>query len=163
MFCTQCGTRNLETDQYCRACNAPLVRKSPSGSTQNPSPYAAPGSRPPAQNYPPYPGYQGFPVSQGQPPGAPFPVHQGASSRAVGAMILSLISIFTCGPLFSIPGMIMGKKEMDAIRQGEAPPAGETMAKIGYYVGIVSTVLACLGFLAWIVMFVIAAVSGSIQ
>lgn len=161
MFCTQCGARNLETDQYCRACNAPLVKRTPSGSTQNPSPYAKPSAPPPTQNYPPYPGYQGFPISQGQP--APFPVQQGASGRAIASMILSLISIFTCGPLFSVPGMIMGKREMDAIQQGQAPPAGETMAKIGYYVGIISTVLACLGFLAWIVMFVITAASNSIR
>ncbi|MDX2033661.1 MAG: DUF4190 domain-containing protein [Blastocatellia bacterium] len=162
MFCTQCGARNLETDQYCRACNAPLVKRTPSGGVQPPpAPYATPSAPPPAQNYPPYPGYQGFPVSQGQP--GSFPVREGASGRAIGAMILSLISVFTCGPLFSIPGMIMGKKEMDAIRNGQAPPAGETMAKIGYYVGIVSTVLACLGFLVWIVAFVIAAASGSMQ
>ena len=110
---------------------------------------------------PPYPGYQGFPISQGQP--APYPIQQGANARAVGAMILSLISIFTCGPIFSVPGMIMGKNELDAIRQGQAPAAGETFAKIGYYVGLVVTILSCLGFLAWVVMFVIAATTASFQ
>jgi hypothetical protein len=59
-------------------------------------------------------------------------------------MILSIISIFTCGALLSIPGMILGKMEMNAIRQGQAPPAGETLAKVGFYVGLGVTILTCL-------------------
>ena len=40
-------------------------------------------------------------------------------------MILSLVSIVTCGPLLSIPGLVLGKIEMNAIREGRAPQAGE--------------------------------------
>jgi TM2 domain-containing membrane protein YozV len=44
MFCTTCGANNLDTDQYCRSCSAPLPIR--------------PGAR--AQGNPPYPGYQGY-------------------------------------------------------------------------------------------------------
>ena len=155
MFCTQCGARNLETDPYCRACNTPLIRRTPSG----PAPPVAPPQ--PDANYPPYPGYQGFPVSQGAP--APYPVQQGASGRAIAAMILSVISFFTCGPLFSIPGLILGKQELNAIRAGQAPPAGEVLAKIAYYAGIVATVLSCLGGIAWLVAVFFGVITGSIH
>jgi hypothetical protein len=64
-------------------------------------------------------------------------------------MILSIVSIFTCGPFLSIPGMILGKMEMSAIRQGQAAQAGENFAKAGFYVGLVVTILGCLGALAY--------------
>jgi TM2 domain-containing membrane protein YozV len=74
MFCTRCGTNNLDTDRFCRSCSAPLVK-----------PGAAPGqvasSGPAQQDYPhstfgagqqrlqqdnlPYPGYQGYSSPQG--------------------------------------------------------------------------------------------------
>jgi hypothetical protein len=59
-------------------------------------------------------------------------------------MILSIVAIFTCGPFLSIPGMIIGKMEMNAIQQGQAPPAGETFAKVGFYLGLGVTILSCL-------------------
>jgi len=59
-------------------------------------------------------------------------------------MILSLLSILF-GPMLSIPGIILGKMEMNAIRKGEAPPGGKTCAKVRFYVGIGSAVLYVLG------------------
>jgi hypothetical protein len=67
---------------------------------------------------------------------------QGASGRAIASMILSIVSLVAaCGPFTSIPGMILGKMEMNAIRAGQAPPAGETFAKIGFHLGLVVTIL----------------------
>src|SRR5262249_46601013 len=69
MFCTRCGANNLDTDQFCRSCSAPLVRpgaeqgqRSSSGSGQVPYSYPSSGSgrQHPPQSSPPYPGYQGF-------------------------------------------------------------------------------------------------------
>ncbi len=166
MFCTRCGTRNLDTDQFCRSCNAPLVkprdsqRQDPySGSAQPSPPYpTTAGQQPhqqPTQTHQPYPGYQGFPVSQSGYANQ-LPMNQAsASGRAIAAMILSIVALFTCGPFLSIPGMIMGKMEMDAIRQGQAPVAGEAFAKVGFYVGIIVTALFCLGGLVWGILFAI--------
>jgi hypothetical protein len=44
--------------------------------------------------------------------------------------------------------MILGKMEMNAIRDGKSPKAGETFAKVGFYLGLVMTILLCLGDLA---------------
>lgn len=67
-------------------------------------------------------------------------------------MILSIVSVFTCGPLLSIPGLILGKMELNAIRQGQAPAAGETFAKIGFYLGIAATALSCLVGIVWLLI-----------
>jgi apolipoprotein N-acyltransferase len=53
----------------------------------------------------------------------------------------------------SITGAVLGKMELNAIRQGRAPAAGETMAKIGFYLGVGSAGL-------WIVWTVINLVFG---
>lgn len=156
MFCTRCGTPNPDEASFCRNCSATLVKpgqpaRPTTSSGSSTSPYAQPSSTttPPVQDQAPYPGYQGFPIQQG---GyiRPTSGQQGsASGRAIAAMVLSLISLFTCGPFMSIPGAILGKLELNAIRSGQSPAAGETFAKIGFYGGLVFTALYCLGGLIW--------------
>ena len=160
MFCTRCGTSNPDENLFWTNCNAELKRPT---SPQRPAVTQRQGGeyqRPPYSNFPPDPNpnpvpdanpgplaeppYPGFRASYTpQPP----PAQGTASGRAIASMILSLVAIVTCGPLLSIPGWILGKQELDAIRSGQAPFAGETFAKIGYYGGIIITVLSCL----WIV------------
>ena len=45
--------------------------------------------------------------------------------------------------------------EMNAIREGKAPQAGETIAKIGFYMGIATTVIYGLGGLVFALLFFI--------
>jgi Domain of unknown function (DUF4190) len=111
-----------------------------------PSSGSAQQAAPQYQSDLPYPGYSGTPVYSGHVP------QPSASGRAVASMILSIVSIFTCWFLLSIPGLILGKMEMNAIRDGQAPKAGETFAKIGFYVGIVVTILTLIVFFFWIVL-----------
>jgi TM2 domain-containing membrane protein YozV len=68
MFCTRCGANNLDTDQRCRSCSAPLAKPGAShgqGATSAPPRQAYPYStfeddrRQPQQDNPPYPGNQG--------------------------------------------------------------------------------------------------------
>ena len=170
MFCTRCGANNFDTDQFCRSCSAPLTKpvgaqSSSSGPPQQPYPYPTPGQgqqQQQPQSYSPYPGYQGYPAPQYGYANQTYP-QQGASGRAVTSLILSIISIFTCGPLLSIPGMILGKTEMNAIRQGQAPQAGETFAKVGFYVGLGVTILSCLGGLFYLFIVILGTTSGSFQ
>ena len=158
MFCTRCGANNLDTDQFCRSCGATLVKSggahgASSGSAQQPYSYSTPSAsqqQQQPQGYAPNPGYQGYPQQQYGYANQMYSQQNSASGRAIASMILSIISIFTCGPLLSIPGMILGKMEMNAIRQGQAPPAGEGFAKAGFYVGLGATILACLGGLVWL-------------
>jgi hypothetical protein len=175
MFCTRCGANNLDTDQFCRSCSAPLTKPggasgASSGSPQQPYPYSTPGhgqqqqqQQQPPQSYSPYPGYQGYPPPQHGYVNQPYP-QQGASGRAIASLVLSLVSIIMmCGPFTSIPGMILGKMEMNAIRQGQAPLAGEGIAKAGFYISLVMTILSGLIILGYIFLIIIGIATASIQ
>jgi ribosomal protein L40E len=180
MFCTRCGSPNPNDASTCSNCSAPLVRRtsqvppratSPSATDPASSEYAPTRryhdpSRPPASNpssgygdpgyggQPQPPGYQPYQGYQSTYAGYTPPLPQSASGRALTAMILSIVSMFTCGPFLSIPGMIMGKAEMNAIREGQAPPAGEAFAKVGFYLGLVLNVIFGLGILL-VILFVL--------
>jgi uncharacterized protein DUF4190 len=170
MFCTRCGANNFDTDQLCRSCSMPLTKPGSgpgvsSGTPQQPYPYPTPGQaqqQQPPQNYSPYPGYQGYSQPQYGYANQTYP-QQGASGRAITSLILSIVSIFMCGFFTSIPGMILGRMEMSAIRQGQAPPAGEGIAKAGFYIGLVVTILYGLGTLAYIFLIVLGLAAASIQ
>jgi hypothetical protein len=151
MFCTRCGANNLDTDQFCRSCSSPLKpggaqgQSAPSGSPQQPYPYSTPGSgqqQQPPQGYAPYPGYQVQPQfgyanqASGQ--------QGGASGRAIAALVLGILSFVMCCTPAGIVGIVLGKMEMNAIREGRAPRAGESVAKVGFYLGIVATALSLL-------------------
>ncbi len=153
MFCTRCGANNLETDQFCRSCNAPLVKPgaqqqpgASSGPAQPQYPYSTPGAgqQQPPQNYPPYAGYQGYPNPQASYSNQMSGQQGGASGRAIAAMVVSIVSLVICCWPAGITGAILGKMEMNAIQEGRAPQAGETMAKVGFYLGIVGTAIALL-------------------
>lgn len=169
MFCTRCGANNLDTDQFCRSCGATLVKSggAPGASSRSDQqPYLTPSAsqqQQQPQGYTPYPEYQGYPPPQYGYANQMYSQQGSASGRAIASMILSIISIFTCGPLLSIPGMILGKMEMNAILQGQAPPAGENFAKAGFYVGLVVTILSCLVVLGWISLVILGTASSSIQ
>lgn len=185
MFCTRCGSANPDEAQFCRNCSAPLVKRSSTPPSEPPYrsglSVSGPGSTQPyseprSTEQGPYPGYAGPSGTQRIPPGyQPYqgyqssyasytpPLPQGASGRAIAAMVLSIISIFTCGPLLSIPGLILGKMEMNAIREGLAPQAGETFAKVGFYLGIAVTALSCLLVIFWAFFFWTAGTLGRIS
>lgn len=158
MYCTRCGSPNDEGAEVCRNCTAPLVTRttsSPPYREHRPEQSTPPSPVPPetpSSGYQPSlpPGYRAYAPQTPQSYSPPLP--QSASGKSIASMVLSLISIVTCGPLLSIPGMILGKSEMNAIADGRSPSSGETYAKIGFYVGIGVTLLSCLGIVAWCVM-----------
>lgn len=160
MFCTRCGTQNPDDAGFCRNCSSPLTRPvSHSGQQTAPQPsqptagsYANPSS-----SQSPYPGYQGPPVYQSSYANQPTTQQSGASGRAIASMILSILGLVMCGFLTSIPAMILGKMELNDIKLGKAPKAGETLAKIGFYVGIAGTVISCLAGIAGAALWIIGA------
>ncbi len=147
MFCTRCGANNLDTDQFCRSCSAPLVKSggaqgASSGSAQQPNPYSTPSAgqqqqQQQPQGYTPYPGYQGYPPPQYGYADQMSGQQSGASGRAIAALVTSIISLVICCWPAGIVGIVLGKMEMNAIHEGRAPRAGETLAKVGFYLGIV--------------------------
>lgn len=145
MFCTRCGTQNPDDAGFCRNCSSALTRpvsQHQSGTYANPQSYA-----PQQTSQSPYPGYQGPPSYRSEYANQSIQ-QQSASGRAIASMVLSILGLVMCTFFTTIPGMILGKMEMNAIAAGQAPRAGETLAKIGFYVGIAGTVIYCLGGIA---------------
>lgn len=89
---------------------------------------------------------------------AAVPPSQSAGSKAIIALILGILSIFMLGFLAGIPAMILAKHEEDEIRQGRSPVAGEMLAKLGFWLGLIGTVLSGLTLLI-LIFFVFIGVS----
>lgn len=159
MFCTRCGSNNIDTDQFCRSCGAQLMKPggaqgAPSGSDQQPYPYSTPNpystpsagqqQQQPQGSTPPYSGYQGYPPPQYGYAEQMSSQQSGASGRAIAALVTSIISFVICCWPAGIVGIVLGKMEMNAIQEGRAPRAGESMAKVGFYMGIAATAISLL-------------------
>lgn len=123
MFCGRCRIDNQVGAQFCRACASPLAAN---WQPENPG----------QQNYqqPPQQGFQAYAN----------PMSQKASGKAITSMILSISSLVLCCMLLSVPGMILGFIEMNAVRQGRASLASDGYAKTGFYVGLAGTVISVL-------------------
>lgn len=72
------------------------------------------------------------------------PLPAAPSGRSIAALVLSVLSFVMC-PILSIPGMIIGKMEVNAISRGESSPAGKGYALAGFWIGAVGTALWVLG------------------
>jgi hypothetical protein len=77
----------------------------------------------------------------------------GASSNAIIALVLGILSWIGCGILAAIPAWIVGKKEINAINAGQSPDAGKTMATIGMWLGIINVILSILAIIVFGILF----------
>jgi hypothetical protein len=57
------------------------------------------------------------------------------------SLILGVTGFLFCGPFTAIPGLIVGKTELNAIREGRSPASNEGLAKAGFYVNLAVLVL----------------------
>ncbi len=73
----------------------------------------------------------------------------GSSQRATAALVLALAGLFCCGPFTSVPAIIVGWMEINAINQGQSSPAGRGMATFGLWGGVIATLLHIGGYLFW--------------
>lgn len=101
---------------------------------------------PPTEQIPP-----AQPVQQVIPPPSP-------SGRAIATLILGILSIICCGFFCGIPAIILGKQELNAIKEGRSNAEGNTITQIGFILGIVGTVLSCIGGLIYL-LFIIFGIS----
>ena len=121
--CTQCGVSNAPQAKFCGGCGAPLTANTP---------------QPPPSNH--------VGPQQGALPPGPSP-KGGAGNKAMFSLILGILSFLCCGPFTGIPGAILGKMEMDAIKQGRAPESNLGMAKAGFWISIIATALWIVGII----------------
>jgi hypothetical protein len=120
MFCQRCGMNNREGSQFCAGCAAPVFANQQQQFNQ---------------------GFAGQPQQFNQGFASQPQVSSGSSGRAIASLMLSILGLIFCGWFTSIPGMILGKMEMNAIRDGRASQSGSGLAKTGFYMGIGVTAL----------------------
>ncbi len=77
---------------------------------------------------------------------------------AIGSLVCAIAAWVMCGPMTALPGMIIGKMEMNAIDRGESPAEGRTLAVIGFWLSLVNLVLY--GLLICVYAFFILALVG---
>jgi hypothetical protein len=96
------------------------------------------------------------------PPPPPSAVQaQPASQRAITALVLGILSLVCC-PFVGPVAWYMGNAEAKAIRAGQASAAGETLAKVGFILGILGSLY--LAFLmVWMLFGGLAIVTGILQ
>ncbi|MDI1241882.1 MAG: zinc ribbon domain-containing protein [bacterium] len=90
----------------------------------------------------------------GGPTGAPTPSQKGLIS-----LILAIVALVCCGPFAGIPAAILGWMELDSIKNGRSPADNKWMAMVGLWGGIASTVLHIIGYVLYVMLGMLSAMS----
>lgn len=99
----------------------------------------------------------GQPVSGGAAPAS------SNSTKSVVALILGILSLTCCGFLSGIPAIIIGRSELKQIEEKKIPESNRTMAKVGMILGIVGSVLSCLGTLVYVALIALGISTGMME
>lgn len=96
------------------------------------------------------------PVTPGQPAGA-------APQNGIGtaALIMGILQFLCLGTIGTILAIVFGKIGMNKAEQGLATNGGS--AKAGFILGIIGAVLTVIGIIVYIIVFAVAASSGSMN
>ncbi len=104
-----------------------------------PPPPSSSGYMPPPP--PPPPSYSG---------GTQYTPQDKASVAAIWALVLGIASWIGCLLFAAIPAWIVGKMELNAIRDGRSSPAGKSMAQVGMWLGIIQVIIGGLTLLVFL-------------
>ena len=77
------------------------------------------------------------------------------SSKAIVSLILGILSLACCGFFSGIPAIIMGKSELNAIKEGRASEANKSIANIGMILGIIGSSLSLLAIIGYAILLAI--------
>ncbi len=140
--CPQCGGSVPPNAAFCGLCGAPIAAQQPPQPPQPP-----PAETPASQGWQPLPNQP--PPNPPLPPPTYYPP-QGFGAKIMGnntkwALGLGVASLFCCGPVTGIIGLILAKKDMDDIAAGRAPQLDDGWAKGAFYLNIVALVLFIFG------------------
>ncbi|MCE9625686.1 MAG: DUF4190 domain-containing protein [Deltaproteobacteria bacterium] len=72
------------------------------------------------------------------------------NTKATIALVLGILSLVCCGFFAGIPALILGRSECKAIDEGRSPESNRTIAKLGWILGLVGTILSVLGALIYV-------------
>src|SRR5262249_27573746 len=123
MFCFKCGTSMPDASEACPQCGTPVSAAPP---LPAPAPAAA---RAPA------------PAWQYMPQGQPYSPQPPSDGKAVGSLILGILSLTCLSLLAGIPAIILGHVSRSSIGKSGGRLAGSGMALAGLIMGYVSTVI----------------------
>jgi len=116
--CPRCGGIIPPNSLFCGSCGAPLA------------------PQPPANfQVPPVPGYY--------PP--PYLGAKVMGNNTKWALGLGVASLFCCGPVTGIVGLLLAKKDMDEVAAGRAPQLDGQWAQWAFYLNIVALILFVAG------------------
>lgn len=93
-------------------------------------------------------------------PTSPPPGSKPENTKAIVTLVLGILSIVCCGFFAGIPAIFLGRAELKAIDEGRSPEQNRTLAKVGFILGIVGTILSILATLAYIGIIVLAIITG---
>ncbi len=94
-------------------------------------------------------------ASYGREPSAgppPAPHNTQSSGSAIASMVLGILSFLFCGPLFSVPAVILGHGVLGKIRRGELSGDSRGFAMAGLILGYIN-----LGIFALMILLVVLA------
>lgn len=83
------------------------------------------------------------------------------SGKAIGALILGILSLTSCGPIAGIIAIILGNSATDEINRSGGRLAGEGLAKAGVIMGWVSIALLVVVILFACVIFGLAGLANA--
>lgn len=64
------------------------------------------------------------------------------------------MSLVCCGFFCGIPAIILGRQELNAIKEGRSNREGNTIAQLGFIFGIIGTAFTFLAFLIYVVLMI---------
>ncbi|MCE9583435.1 MAG: zinc ribbon domain-containing protein [Planctomycetes bacterium] len=133
-FCPNCGSFVDGGMSSCTKCGAPVAASAPA-----PAPPPAFGNVPSPVGF--QPGYGGQ-LPDVQPM----------------AIILAAASWVVCGPLASVPAVIMARNDLRGIREGRISPSGQQQSQLAFWIAAINVAFYGLFIVFFILMFLIMGV-----
>ncbi|MBI2338845.1 MAG: DUF4190 domain-containing protein [Deltaproteobacteria bacterium] len=85
------------------------------------------------------------------------------STKSIIALVCGILSLTCCGFISGIPAIFIGRAELQGIDAGQIPASNRTLAKVGLVLGIIGTILSCLGTLAYVILIALGISTGMMQ
>jgi len=80
--------------------------------------------------------------------------------RGVMILVFGILGLMVCF-IFGIVAWVMGKGDLEKMKRGEMDREGEAMTRVGYILGIVSTIIVLVAFVVWLLIVVLAVGAGA--
>jgi uncharacterized BrkB/YihY/UPF0761 family membrane protein len=80
--------------------------------------------------------------------------------RGVMILVFGILGLMVCF-IFGIVAWVMGKGDLQKMKSGQMDREGEALTRVGYILGIVSTVIVLAAFVIWLLIVVLAVGAGA--